>query len=459
MERHSRSVEAELVIKRMQKDDRGLALSTDSADTAHALSEAAESFIGQKLDTMDHVNAALESDPGCVLAHVIKGLLIVGARLPSRYSEAEAELDMARANGAPNEREQGYIAALSSLLDGQVLEAVSHYEILLKGYPRDLLAQRLVQLELFWIGESSWMRNIIERAAPAWSSDIPGFAHFQALRAFGNEENGFYLDAERYGRDSIERDPTNGWGAHTVAHVMEMQGRYEDGIALLDSLKGHWSGLNNFVHHLWWHRSLFHLARSELDTVMSLYDKHIRNPDSQLIKANPNHYGDFQNCVDLLKHLGMNGKDVGTRWDIVADIAEGRIGNHAAPLSSAHVATALAAAGRDAAIEDYLSALREVASGDQTNAAARVCTAVLPAAEGAIAHQREDHQRVLDILIPARRSLWQIGGSHAQRNIFTQMLASSAYQLGRQEVIDLLVDEMSQRGFEKPQDRLAFMKA
>ena len=438
----------------MQYDDRGLALSTESAETAHALSLAAESFIGQKLDTMAHVNAALEADPGCVLGHLINGLLIVGVRLPQRYPEARAELDAARAGGTANEREQGYIAALSALLNGQVLEAVSHYETLLQAYPLDLLAQRLAQLELFWIGESVWMRNIVERAAPAWSGDVAGFTHFQALRAFGNEENGFYTAAERYGRDSIERDPTNGWGAHTVAHVMEMQGRHEDGIAWLDGLKDHWSGLNNFVHHLWWHRSLFHLARGELDTVVDLYDQHIRNPDSPLIKANPSHYGDFQNCVDLLKHLGMHGHDVGDRWEPVADVAEGRIGNQAAPLSSAHVATALSSAGRDAAVEKYLAALRDFATTDETNNAARVRTAVLPAAEGAIAHQRGENQRVLDVLIPARRSLWQIGGSHAQRNIFTQMLADSAQHLGRQDVVDLLLEEMLQRGFEQPAERL-----
>lgn len=440
----------------MQHDDRGLALSTESADAAHALSKAAESFIGQKLDTMAHVNTALEADPDCVLGHLIKGLLIVGVRLPERYPEARAELETAMAAGRANEREQGYIAALSALLNGQVLEAASSYEILLHGYPRDLLAQRLVQLELFWIGESAWMRDIIERAAPAWSGDIPGFTHFQALRAFGSEENGFYEDAERYGRDSIERDPTNGWGAHTVAHVMEMQGRHEDGIAWLDGLKDHWADLNNFVHHLWWHRSLFHLARGEYDAVLDLYDQRIRNPESPLVKANPGHYGDFQNAVDLLKHLGMHGQDVGDRWEPVADVAEDRIGNQAAPLSSAHVATALASAGRDVAVEKYLSALREFAATDATNNAARVRTAVLPAAEGAIAHQRGEHQRVLDILIPARRSLWQIGGSHAQRNLFTQILADSARHLDRQDVIDLLLEEMTHRGFEQPAERLAF---
>ena len=108
----------------MQNDDRGLALSTESADAAHALSSAAESFISQKLDTMSHVSAALEADPGCVLAHIIKGLLIVGVRLPSRYPEARAELEAATEHGDANDREWGYIAALSALLDGQVLEAV-----------------------------------------------------------------------------------------------------------------------------------------------------------------------------------------------------------------------------------------------------------------------------------------------------------------------------------------------
>ena len=82
------------------------------------------------------------------------------------------------------------------------------------------------------------------------------------------------------GRDAVERDPTNGWGAHAVAHVMEMQGRHEDGIAWLDGLKDHWAELNNFVHHLWWHRSLFHLLRGEFGTVLEIYDP--RHPQSRV---------------------------------------------------------------------------------------------------------------------------------------------------------------------------------
>ena len=439
----------------MRRDDRGLELTTSSADAAEALSRAATSLVGHRLDAMAHVNAALDADPGCVLAHAMKGLLVVGVRLPGRYPEAQAELEAAEtASDRANEREKGYLAALSALIRGRTLDAVSHYETILAACPRDLLAHRLVQFELFWIGESAWMRDIVERAAPAWSADVPGFGAFQALRAFGCEENGFHADAERYGRDSVERDPANGWGAHAVAHVMEMQGRDEDGIAWLDGLKGHWSELNNFVHHLWWHRSLFHLSRGEFGAVLEIYDREVRDPESPLIEANPGHYGDFQNAVDLLKRLDMCGCDVGDRWEAIADLAEDRIGNHAAPLSSGHVATALAAAGRDSAVEAYLAALRGYASTDETDNAARVRSAVLPAAEGAIAHQRGDHEAALGHLLPARRGLWRIGGSHAQRDLFTRILADSARRLGRNDVVDILLEEMSRTGFARPAERL-----
>ena len=91
---------------------------------------------------------------------------------------------------------------------------------------------------------------------------------------------------------------------------------------------------------------------------------------------------------------------------------------------------------------------------DETNNAARVRSAVLPSAQGAIAHQRGDHEQVLAILLPARHSLWQMGGSNAQRNLFTQLLADSAKHLGRQDVIELLLEEMAQIGFAHPLERL-----
>ena len=78
---------------------------------------------------------------------------------------------------------------------------------------------------------------------------------------------------------------------------------------------------------------LFHLARGEYEVVIKNDDRWVRNPQSPLVEANLDHYGDFQNAADLLKHLQMHGQDVGDRWDAVADTAESRIGNRLAPLS------------------------------------------------------------------------------------------------------------------------------
>ena len=40
-------------------------------------------------------------------------------------------------------------------------------------------------------------------------------------------------------------------GAHGVAHVLEMQGRRDEGIAWLAGLEPNWEGGNNLKHHLW----------------------------------------------------------------------------------------------------------------------------------------------------------------------------------------------------------------
>jgi hypothetical protein len=66
-----------------------------------------------------------------------------------------------------------------------------------------------------------------------------------SCRSFAHEECGDYAIAEPAGRAAIEIDPGDVWGTHAVAHIMEMQGRYTEGIAWLDELQRHWQGANN----------------------------------------------------------------------------------------------------------------------------------------------------------------------------------------------------------------------
>ena len=120
-----------------------------------------------------------------------------------------------------------------------------------------------------------------------------------------------------------------------------------EGIAWLAGLEPHWDGGNYLLHHLWWHRALFHLERREFDAVLELYDRRFRNLASPLTAGQPDLYVDVQNAASMLLRLELHGVAVGARWDELADKAEARIGDCLSALTLPHWMMALAAAGRD----------------------------------------------------------------------------------------------------------------
>ena len=444
----------------MQHDLQGYPLSTESADAAAAMNRSVESFVAWRTDVMDQLDAAMEDDPDFALPYLTRGILMLGLRKTEMKNGARDLLARARSARPPaSDRERRYEAALAASIDGRISEAVSHYEAILQSHPRDLLALRLSQFELFWIGEVAWMRDISERAAAAWGQDDPGYGAFLAIRAFGLEENGDYTRAEACGKQAVEIDPADPWGAHAVAHVLVMQARLNEGIAWCDNLKDNWGAANHIRHHNWWHLALFHAEAGQYDEALAIYDTRLRNLESPLMQAMPDFYVDIQNDTALLQRLELRGVDVGERWHDVADLAAARIGNHTSPFTSAHCALALAADGRYAEAKELVSGMQEFTATDRGTFGPRYALAAIPAAEAAIAYRQGDDQRVLDILAPARRNLWQMGGSHAQRDLFFQLLADSARRLERTGLLKILFEEMQSFGLEHLEERSSYAEA
>jgi tetratricopeptide (TPR) repeat protein len=444
----------------MHQDAYGHTLTTDSAEAATAFDRALASYAAWHTDTMDHLKTATRADPGFALPFAARGILMLGLRKPELRAPAEAQLAAARAARPPeSERERRYMAALEAALGDRVTEAVTHFEAIAQAHPRDLFALRLAQFELFWIGEVTWMRDISERAATAWSEGDKGLGTYLAIRAFGLEETGNYAAAERCGKRAVELDPADPWGAHAVAHVLTMQGRLEDGIEWCRSLADNWGAVNHIRHHNWWHLALFHVEAREHEAALAIYDERLRDLDSPLMQAVPDFYVDIQNDVALLQRLELRGVDVGDRWGPVADLAAARIGNHTSPFTSAHCALALAAAGRFAEADELVRAMYAFVAEDRGALGPRYALAAIPAAEAAIAHRKGEHGRVLDALMPARRNLWQMGGSHAQRDLFFQLLADSALRLDRRDVLSILFEELRGVGFGHLEERSSYADA
>jgi tetratricopeptide (TPR) repeat protein len=444
----------------MQKDQWGYPVTTSNPTAVEALDRAFNDYVGFRTDAMAHLDAAIDADPDFALPHVIKGSLIAGLKKPELYPLARSELEAAKNSPAPiSERESHYLAGLEAALVDHVTVAVTHYEQIASDYPHDLFALRIAQSELFWIGEVAWMRDISERAASSWTPDMPGYSSYLSIRAFGLEENGDYALAEKCAREAVERNPADCWGAHAVAHVLIMQGRLLDGVAWLSELSANWSAANHIVHHLWWHLALFHTEHGDYDAALDLYDHRLRDLDSPLMQAIPDYYVDIQNDTALLQRLELRGVDIADRWQPIADLAQTRVGNHASPFTSAHSVLALAAAGRYQEAGELISLMQAFVADDSGSLGPRYAIAVLPASEAAIAHRKREYQRVIDIMMPARRNLWQMGGSHAQRDLFFQLLVDAAVKMERADILTLLLDELGAIGFDHVAERSSYADA
>ena len=173
----------------MYQDERGHAMTTDSAEAAAAIDQAIHNFLHWKAAIMPNVKAALEADPGFGFGHAVNGLLLYGARNVGYGAKIAESLVVAKAaEAAMTDRERLYVAALEMASRGRIAESVAIYEIILARDPTDLLAQRLSQMELFWIGEMAWSADISAKTAPHWDAGVPSYGIHLSCRAFDREE-------------------------------------------------------------------------------------------------------------------------------------------------------------------------------------------------------------------------------------------------------------------------------
>jgi tetratricopeptide (TPR) repeat protein len=435
------------------KDINGLPLSTRSAAAAESCNRALASLLGNRADFSAHVKAVLEADAAFSLGHCFKGygamLMFNRATLPLAADAHRAAKDLAAGATA---REQAHVRALGHWVAGDVDGALREWEGLLAEWPHDALAIRLAHFNYFWTGRAADMRASLERVAPRWSDALPAYPTLLSCLAFALEETGDYAAAESAGRRAVEIDPTEVWGTHAVAHVLEMQGRREEGIAWLAGLERHWEGKNNFVHHLWWHRAMFHLELRETDAVFELYDKRFRNLASPLVQAIPDLYIDVQNAASMLFRLERQGVNVGTRWNELAEKAQARVGDCQSAFTLPHWMMALAATERDNAAQWMLRSLRENSNKVVREVALLVCEAVL-------AHRRGDHARAVFRMGPVLERLHELGGSHAQRDVLHQLYFDACLKSQRSAEARALLDSIEARFPVPPSRRVGYAAA
>ncbi|MBM3558208.1 MAG: tetratricopeptide repeat protein, partial [Alphaproteobacteria bacterium] len=402
----------------MLTDALGNPVSTDHPEALRAIDAFGAGFLGYTTALVDILKGA-QADPHCAVAQALSGVLFLFLESADGPPRAAPHIAAARAAVARGtEREKMLVSAVECWARGEIDKSIAIFRGMADAYPRDLVANKLGQYHAFNRGDLAGMLDLVERILPANADNH--FVH--GMHAFGLEQANRLTEAEAAGRRAVAMDRRDPWAHHAVAHVLDTQGRIAEGIVWMNEHADTWEGCNSFMlTHNWWHVALYLIDAEDFEGPLALYDRVIWCQDKTYSQ-------DQVNAASLLWRLELRGVDVGERWGDLAGHVEGRTGDHVLPFLDLHYIYALARAGRDAKVAEFMDRLRAHAAATPDAVWRDVA---VTAVEGVLAHARKRYAEAGDRLGRVQPRLQELGGSHAQRDLFVQTWIDSLLREGR----------------------------
>jgi tetratricopeptide (TPR) repeat protein len=287
------------------------------------------------------------------------------------------------------------------------------------------------------------LRNRIGRVLPHWDTRDPEYGYVLGMYAFGLEETGRYDRALAAARKSLGLAPDNAAAVHVIAHVFEMTGPPDQGIAWLRETQPIWVGNAGYRIHLAWHLALFQLDAGLANDALSTYDDLIA----------PQLNGGNSGLVDasaLLWRLQLHGTGSQSRWRGVTRLWMRRhtIVNRAFEL--VHAVMALAGSKQHARARELAKRLRSDTmlrgrSGSEELALAGPLIAAI------MSFGRGDYDGAVKSISAIRVAVDRCGGSVAQCDLIQLTLLEAALRGQRTRLARRLAAERTAR---KPASRL-----
>ncbi|HEY2682839.1 MAG TPA: tetratricopeptide repeat protein [Steroidobacteraceae bacterium] len=402
------------------QDYLGNPVSGSEAGTIAAIDDFIEGFLAYETRA-EHILKAADSDPNSCLANAYAGLLWMLLEAPEAPQRASRYLLAAeRASGAATRREQLIVAVLKSWIGDDLARALKVCDQISDEFPRDLAAVKLHQYFEFNRGNAPEMLRVALKVLPA-AADVP---YVHGMAAFGFEQCHLLADAESAARRALAMRSKEPWAQHALAHVMLTRGRIDEGAQFLEEVSGTWQDLNSFmVTHIYWHLALFYLSQGRHRAALAIYDEHCWGVAKQYSQ-------DQIGAVSLLARFELAGIDVADRWQDVADHLAPRAGDMVQPFLTMQYLFGLARAGR-AEADSLLRHVREHLQRTPPMVRGVWQEVALPACEGLHAYASGDFERAYRKLELALPRMLEVGGSHAQRDLFEQLLLNAARRSGR----------------------------
>lgn len=403
----------------MAQDVLGNEVSRASEVTLRGIDDFVDGFLGYEKKA-GNIVAAADGEPDAVLANVYAGFTWMFLEAEGAKGAASRYLVRAQAAAAgANERERMLLAQLEAWIADDVPKVQAIGDEIVAHYPHDLASVKLHQYFSFNRGDAASMLRIAKAALPE-NRDNP---HLHGMLAFAHEQLHELDTAEIEARRALRLKGKEPWAQHALAHVMLGTGRVQEGVEFLTEAQRTWVDLNSFMYtHNWWHKALFHISQGDEQAVFDAFDHHVWGIE-------PDYSQDQINAVSLLARMEVAGMDVGTRWEDVASHMRGRARDTIQPFLTLQYLYGLARAERSEA-DELMRAVEEKAASSTAYDRVVWREVALPAARGVLAHARGDYAMAAKWLGVANPRMVEIGGSHAQRDLFAQLLLDAHLKLG-----------------------------
>lgn len=406
---------------------------TSSLSAIDGINDFTEGFVAYH-PRSTNVLATADNHPDSALANIYAGILWMFLERPEAPTKSRPYSVRAEKVSGLNRREKGLLELLKAWQLHDYKKVLIIGEALTTEYPGDLSLLKIMQYHAFNAADASMML----RMALAGESANADRAPVYSMIAFGHEQLNDIDKAEQAAMKALEMDATEPWAHHALAHVHLSRGTIDKGLNILKDSSASWAGLNSFMFtHNWWHVALFDIACGDVSTALGIYDQRCWG-------VQPEYSQDQIGAVSLLARLEMAGVDVGDRWQQLRRYLETRADDVIQPFLSLQYLYGLAKS-QSPLTDDLLALIKSQADTPMVLGDKALWLSVgIPAAIALVAHARKDYSTAAEKLACVRSVLWKVGGSHAQRDLFEQLLLDAQLRSGQWEAARKTLEQRRQ---------------
>ncbi|CAF1052469.1 unnamed protein product [Rotaria sordida] len=416
-------------VKTLHND--GIPIDTTSNETAKLFDATVTQYVGWYNDKQlggikASLSRLLDSDPNCASSRILAAAI---GMFSTSHPSVLVHAQVVEALGDTVISSDRYINLhTQALIDwslGYRSRATDTWETILLSYPFDIMTLKFALDTYVHLGNQNMLRDSVARVLPIWESSSPHRplkSYLYGMYAFGLGETNMALRAEKQARLGLELNEHDAWATHALAHAMEYMGQTSEGIDFLEKTDNHWRRCDIIAPHIDWHWALYELEQDNWEKAEDILQRcFLNNNGTELSRLK------YTDAASLIYRLKLAGHPCSSQSNSkLKQFLNVHLRDHQILFHDLHHYFVLDNIADTEMKKDFLRSLKETVESSDTNTGkfyreigSRIFAALEHFDEG-------DYAQVVELLYPIRYQTAVVGGSNAQRDIFTLLLIHSA---------------------------------